>query len=75
MPMMRMPFTRKFPNKSDQPAGENSQAQNENTEENTNVKSAQEENIDKEQNQGENVEQKNSNPVGEGEDKGGKKVK
>ena len=77
MPMMRMPFTRKFPNKADQPAGENPQEQTENTGDNTNVNTAQGEMVvDMEQKQGENVEQKNNNPAGgEGEDKGGKKVK
>ena len=73
MPMMRMPFAKKFPNKGDQPTAENAQAANEITGEN----SAQE-NPEGGKKNNEN-EQKNIIPAenagAEGEEKGGKKVK
>jgi len=82
--MTKLPFTKKFPNKSEQPSGENTQGALEKTTDNNDHENA---NFDLE-----NSEQKNLNSaennnntgaesgagsaaINEGDDKGGKKVK
>ena len=84
MPMTRAPFTKKFPNKSEQPSAENQQGASENTGENFTQENS---NIEGDNKIIENFEQKNlnlnssdnnvnaNNNLAKGEDKGGKKVK